>query len=208
MNLSPFRSPACVHVSCLRFGSLRLTTAQSVDAMCHRHVGWLLCSATSAAASSRPRPPLQDRYCAPRFDAGAPAIAPAIARTICGSSLVKCAIHGRDPHWGRFVAAAGRAGVPFDSEAVALWIGEHQLMAAGQPPALRSPRRLPLHGGAGGRRLPRGRHGADPAAAGRRSGRGPGLGLRPLGSVRADQRGLHDVGLAWRRLTWARCRCV
>ncbi|MCP9884689.1 bifunctional glutamate N-acetyltransferase/amino-acid acetyltransferase ArgJ [Synechococcus sp. ATX 2A4] len=57
----------------------------------------------------------------------------AIARTVCGSSLVKCAIHGRDPNWGRIVAAAGRAGVPFDPEAVALWLGEHQLMAAGQP---------------------------------------------------------------------------
>ena len=62
-------------------------------------------------------------------DAGARAI----ARTICGSSLVKCAVHGGDPNWGRIVAAAGRAGVPFDSEAVALWLGEHQLMAAGQP---------------------------------------------------------------------------
>ncbi len=59
--------------------------------------------------------------------------AQAIARTICGSSLVKCAIHGRDPNWGRIVAAAGRAGVPFDPNNVALWLGEHQLMAAGQP---------------------------------------------------------------------------
>ena len=56
-----------------------------------------------------------------------------IARTICGSSLVKCAVHGRDPNWGRIVAAAGRAGVPMDPEAVALWLGDHQLMAAGQP---------------------------------------------------------------------------
>jgi glutamate N-acetyltransferase/amino-acid N-acetyltransferase len=56
-----------------------------------------------------------------------------IARTVCGSSLVKCAIHGRDPNWGRIVAAAGRAGVPFDPELVALWLGDHQLMAAGQP---------------------------------------------------------------------------
>jgi glutamate N-acetyltransferase/amino-acid N-acetyltransferase len=61
------------------------------------------------------------------------AAARAIARTICGSSLVKCAIHGRDPNWGRIVAAAGRAGVPFDPEAVALWLGDHQLMEAGQP---------------------------------------------------------------------------
>ena len=63
----------------------------------------------------------------------------AIARTVCGSSLVKCAVHGRDPNWGRIVAAAGRAGVPFDPEAVALWLGEHQLMAAGQPLAFDRP---------------------------------------------------------------------
>ena len=62
-------------------------------------------------------------------DAGARAI----ARTVCGSSLVKCAVHGRDPNWGRIVAAAGRAGVPFAADLVALWLGEHQLMAAGQP---------------------------------------------------------------------------
>ena len=56
-----------------------------------------------------------------------------IARTVCGSSLVKCAVHGRDPNWGRIVAAAGRAGVRFDPAEVSLWLGEHQLMAAGQP---------------------------------------------------------------------------
>ena len=68
-------------------------------------------------------------------DAGARAI----ARTICGSSLVKCAVHGRDPNWGRIVAAAGRAGVAFEPEAVALWLGGHQLMAAGQPLAFDRP---------------------------------------------------------------------
>ena len=47
----------------------------------------------------------------------------AVARTVCGSSLVKTAVHGRDPNWGRIVAAAGRSGVAFDPEAVALWIG-------------------------------------------------------------------------------------
>ena len=56
-----------------------------------------------------------------------------VARTICGSSLVKTAVHGRDPNWGRIVAAAGRSGVPFDLEQVALWIGSHQLMQGGQP---------------------------------------------------------------------------
>ena len=58
-----------------------------------------------------------------------------VARTVCGSSLVKCAVHGRDPNWGRILAAAGRSGVVFDPGAVALWLGEHQLMAAGQPVA-------------------------------------------------------------------------
>jgi len=56
-----------------------------------------------------------------------------VARTICGSSLVKTAVHGRDPNWGRIVAAAGRSGVVFNPEQVALWIGSHQLMQSGQP---------------------------------------------------------------------------
>jgi len=42
-------------------------------------------------------------------------------------------VHGRDPNWGRIVAAAGRAGVRFEPELVALWLGTHQLMAHGQP---------------------------------------------------------------------------
>ena len=37
------------------------------------------------------------------------------------------------------MAAEGRAGVPFDPGAVALWLGEHQLMAAGQPLAFDRP---------------------------------------------------------------------
>jgi glutamate N-acetyltransferase/amino-acid N-acetyltransferase len=56
-----------------------------------------------------------------------------MARTVCGSSLVKTAVHGRDPNWGRIVAAAGRSGVAFDAQMVSLWIGEHQLMENGQP---------------------------------------------------------------------------
>ncbi len=60
----------------------------------------------------------------------------AIARTICGSPLVKTAIHGRDPNWGRIVAAAGRAGVPLDPDALALWIGPHQLLKDGRPLAV------------------------------------------------------------------------
>ncbi len=47
-----------------------------------------------------------------------------IARTIAGSSLVKTAVYGEDPNWGRVIAAAGRAGVDFDPGSVSLWIGE------------------------------------------------------------------------------------
>lgn len=37
-----------------------------------------------------------------------------IARTVVGSPLVKTAVYGKDPNWGRIIAAAGRAGVDFD----------------------------------------------------------------------------------------------
>lgn len=47
-----------------------------------------------------------------------------VARTVIGSPLVKTAVYGEDPNWGRIVAAAGRAGVAFDPNAVSLWIGE------------------------------------------------------------------------------------
>ena len=65
--------------------------------------------------------------------AASEAEAQCIARTVCGSSLVKTAVHGRDPNWGRIVAAAGRSGASFDPAAVALWLGTHQLMDGGQP---------------------------------------------------------------------------
>jgi glutamate N-acetyltransferase/amino-acid N-acetyltransferase len=47
-----------------------------------------------------------------------------VARTVIGSPLVKTAVYGEDPNWGRIVAAAGRAGIAFDPNAVSLWIGE------------------------------------------------------------------------------------
>ena len=47
-----------------------------------------------------------------------------VARTIIGSPLVKTAVYGEDPNWGRVIAAAGRAGIAFDPNAVSLWIGE------------------------------------------------------------------------------------
>ena len=47
-----------------------------------------------------------------------------VARTVTGSPLVKTAVYGEDPNWGRVVAAAGRAGVKFDPNAVSLWISD------------------------------------------------------------------------------------
>ena len=45
-----------------------------------------------------------------------------VARTVIESPLVKTAVYGEDPNWGRVVAAAGRAGVSFDPNAISLWI--------------------------------------------------------------------------------------
>lgn len=47
-----------------------------------------------------------------------------VARAIVSSPLVKTAVYGADPNWGRVIAAAGRAGVEFDPEHVDLWIGD------------------------------------------------------------------------------------
>jgi glutamate N-acetyltransferase/amino-acid N-acetyltransferase len=56
-----------------------------------------------------------------------------VARTIVGSSLLKSAIFGRDPNWGRIAAAAGRAGVIFDQENLRIQLGDFLLMENGQP---------------------------------------------------------------------------
>ena len=56
--------------------------------------------------------------------AASDADADAIARTIAESPLVKTALHGGDPNWGRILAAAGRAGVAFDVKGMDIWIGD------------------------------------------------------------------------------------
>ncbi|MBW4449115.1 MAG: bifunctional ornithine acetyltransferase/N-acetylglutamate synthase [Hassallia sp. WJT32-NPBG1] len=56
-----------------------------------------------------------------------------IAKTIAGSSLVKSAIFGRDPNWGRIAAAAGRAGIPFEQENLQIKLGDFLMMENGQP---------------------------------------------------------------------------
>ncbi|CAN8070577.1 unnamed protein product [Agarophyton chilense] len=56
-----------------------------------------------------------------------------IARTITGSSLVKAAVFGHDPNWGRIAAAAGRAKVDFDVSNLKISLGDHLLMEKGNP---------------------------------------------------------------------------
>jgi glutamate N-acetyltransferase/amino-acid N-acetyltransferase len=56
-----------------------------------------------------------------------------VARTIANSPLVKTAVHGADPNWGRIVAAAGRAGVRFDMQRITVRIGGILLFENGLP---------------------------------------------------------------------------
>jgi glutamate N-acetyltransferase/amino-acid N-acetyltransferase len=54
-----------------------------------------------------------------------------IARTIGSSLLVKTALYGEDPNWGRVLAAAGRAGVKFDPLKVDLYFGDYKVVRNG-----------------------------------------------------------------------------
>ncbi len=55
------------------------------------------------------------------------------ARTIVGSSLVKSAVYGADPNWGRVVAALGRSGADMDENCVDVFLGDVNVMRAGAP---------------------------------------------------------------------------
>jgi glutamate N-acetyltransferase/amino-acid N-acetyltransferase len=58
-----------------------------------------------------------------------------IAKTIADSALVKTAIAGADPNWGRIVSAAGYAGVPFNPAKVSLAVNGFTLYQNGAPAA-------------------------------------------------------------------------
>jgi len=62
-----------------------------------------------------------------------------IARAVADSPLVKTAIHGADPNWGRIVSAAGYAGVPFAEEELSLWINGVAVYQAGVPTDFHAP---------------------------------------------------------------------
>ena len=55
------------------------------------------------------------------------------ARTITTSNLVKTAIHGADPNWGRILAAAGRSGAKVDQNRASVHIADVAVFAQGSP---------------------------------------------------------------------------
>ena len=55
------------------------------------------------------------------------------ARTIADSPLVKTAVHGADPNWGRIVSAAGYSGIALDPARVVLRVNGTLLFEAGSP---------------------------------------------------------------------------
>jgi glutamate N-acetyltransferase/amino-acid N-acetyltransferase len=61
------------------------------------------------------------------------------ARAAVSSALVKAAIHGADPNWGRVVAAVGRSGADMDEARIDLYLGDIQVVKAGR--ALKAARR-------------------------------------------------------------------
>lgn len=84
---------------------------------------------------------------------GAPSDAAAkkVAETIGLSSLVKTAIAGADPNWGRILAAAGRSGVPFNPDHAEIWLGGMKMY--GPPKGASYSIALPLNERAAHRRL-------------------------------------------------------
>lgn len=63
--------------------------------------------------------------------AASQADARAAARAVAGSSLVKTALHGQDPNWGRIFAAVGYSGARVDPLRASLWIGSLQIAQDG-----------------------------------------------------------------------------
>ena len=56
-----------------------------------------------------------------------------MARAIANSPLVKCAMHGNDPNWGRIVSAAGMTPAAFDPDRATLTLGGTIVFRNGQP---------------------------------------------------------------------------
>jgi glutamate N-acetyltransferase/amino-acid N-acetyltransferase len=55
------------------------------------------------------------------------------ARTVVNSPLVKSAVHGADPNWGRILVAVGRSGAEMEQSKVDLYIGDINVLKGGRP---------------------------------------------------------------------------
>jgi len=55
------------------------------------------------------------------------------AHAVATSPLVKTALHGGDPNWGRILAAVGRSGARFSPRRVSLAVGPVRMVSRGEP---------------------------------------------------------------------------
>lgn len=62
-----------------------------------------------------------------------------MARAIANSPLVKCAMHGNDPNWGRIVSAAGLCGAAFDPDRARLVLQGTAVFSKGRPIPIDAP---------------------------------------------------------------------
>jgi len=107
-----------------------------------------------------------------------------VARTIANSPLVKTALAGADPNWGRILAAAGRSGVRFDPNRADIWLAGVKMYSHG--------RALPFDERAAHRRLLSDFISIE-VDLGRRSLRRP---RKPRGELRVTNHGLRILGSA------------
>ncbi|QDU34197.1 Arginine biosynthesis bifunctional protein ArgJ [Poriferisphaera corsica] len=59
--------------------------------------------------------------------------ADAIGRAVADSPLVKAAVHGKDPNWGRLAMAMGKTGIAYDATKLRISIGDIDVFSAGMP---------------------------------------------------------------------------
>ena len=115
------------------------------------------------------------------------------ARAIANSPLVKTAVHGGDPNWGRLVAVAGRRGRRSSSTTRVGADRPIELFADGTP--LRRAR------AGGGRLSARARRSMLGSISAPAAGAVADVDVRPQRRVRANQRGVSDVSRISDRLT-------
>ncbi|WP_175073373.1 bifunctional glutamate N-acetyltransferase/amino-acid acetyltransferase ArgJ [Terribacillus sp. AE2B 122] len=56
-----------------------------------------------------------------------------IGKSVVASSLVKAAVYGADPNWGRIITAAGYSGAAFSPEKISVWLGDVLVVQEGTP---------------------------------------------------------------------------